>query len=366
MNRDILNIYDKINNNVNNNDALSNPNYGMIYDDMIYDETTYDKINIVDTDTLNKLIKNDHTQTINGVTYTFIGRGRDGSVYMLDGKLIKIFRKIRMINHSKEFFVLGLLEELNFPYIIKMYKFSLSSERPYMIMEKLEGDLKKWYKSEILHSNDIRQISAEEYDDYWLSMLFQITHAIYLLNRLNILHCDMNPGNILYKIADNNHYQEIIVNDVTYNIPIKYMFKIIDFNWVQIVGSRSNVSKDSTIMNYIKTNFDGRSAICRFLEYIEQSLNNHKNVKYHKDPSIKEYISELRDDTNWKEHKILKSATLYGLKLGLLSSGDILKNPRVRRPSDKVIKIMDKIAYYNEDETHKNDNFSLFDMYKIS
>lgn len=313
---------------------------------------------IIEGDVLEALLNTSNDQTINGVEYTYIGSGCEGSVYMVNGKIIKVFKKIDIIRLAREYFILGLLNDINYPYVIKVYKFPLSIPKPYIVMEKMDGDLNKWYETEILYNSSIKSLSSSDYDDYWLSMLFQISHAIYLLGRMNITHRDLNPGNVLYSRNVDNKNKEYSIDNITYIVPNKFIFKLIDFSWVAIVGSKTNFLPYDAIINFIDTNYDVCTLLYSFLIYIEETLNNFKNIELSQNPLIKKYILKLSSDKNNKQD-IMKRTMRYALREGLIRSYDILKNPKIRCPSYKVTKVMDNIMNV------KNINkISLFDMYK--
>ena len=215
---------------------------------------------IINNSIINKLLSNYKNHNIDGKTYYYLGKGIEGIVYKVDDEVIKIYTKVDMNMIVKEFYVFGLLQELNSinKNVVHIDKYYLSLSNPVLIMELMDGELTNWCTMMVENiTEEVRMMSDIDFDKQWLGMIFQVTYGLMFLNRLGILHADAKAKNILFKkIYPTNQYDQYIISDTTYEIPIDYRFKIADFGTVQILGSSSNIISDDKIREKIKNRDD--------------------------------------------------------------------------------------------------------------
>lgn len=158
---------------------------------------------------------------INGVNYRFIGMGGQGLVYKTDNIAIKIFKKRLNRKIVDELVFMKMcryaLDKRYTPNLIRQYDVQYINDNVAVSMEHLDGTLNVWAQQ-------------RRSDELWRSMLFQLIHVTYVMNNtLFIQHNDMKPKNIMFTVLDKPQIYRYTVRGKSYYVPIKYLFKIIDF-----------------------------------------------------------------------------------------------------------------------------------------
>jgi len=269
----------------------------------------------------------------------------------------------------KEFYVFGLLKELKCPNVVRMDDYYLSLSNPVIVMELMDGDLTQWCNNMV--QNKI--LTDVEFDNQWLSMIFQVTYGLLFLNHLNILHSDAKPKNILYSDQDLDPYRYTI-NTNTYLVPMTNQFKIADFGAVQILGSSSNKLTDFEITDRINKRDDlhelsriiYRLIVDRAITYYTW---NHINDLLKHNPTYQKYHDQQKQELSKltklpqkiRDNMLLRSMIYYAVENEIIHQDDIIKRHSLRLPSSNVTRILDNLTNL----TIKN-VFDLFTMFKQS
>ena len=144
--------------------------------------------------------------------YEFIkklGEGGFGKVYLVRQKMSNKYYTIKFLNHNSHnvkdinflFKEINILMRLKHPQIIELYSFCLTDENEFaLIMEYIPGGTLKEY----IKKN--KQLDEEEAK----KILKQILEIISYCHKMNIIHHDLKPDNILF--TDDNHKQIKIID----------------------------------------------------------------------------------------------------------------------------------------------------------
>jgi serine/threonine protein kinase len=320
---------------------------------------------IIITDSLlDKLLQKDNYQdkTINNVLYKFLGKGGDGIVFLSQNRVIKIYTRVIMNTILKEFYVVGLLQELKYinQNVIHIDRYYLSTKYPVLIMEPMDGSLEDFCEIAKNINNDM----------IWLSMIFQITYGLMFLNKLGILHNDTKSKNILYAKTSKTEF-EYNIDGIKYKIPTNnYVFKIADFGAIQIHGSTLNTLSDTVIQQYL----DQREDLYELSRLWFRILVNYARkyitidilkplIESNKD--FKKYYEEQKIDINKKlnhmpqkikDNMILRSLIYYGIENNIIDETEIIKKYNLSKPSEIVLKTLNGLV----DMNIKN----VFDLFK--
>src|SRR5271155_4398247 len=103
-------------------------------------------MNLIITEQLIDLLSDTKDHTVNDKHYKFLGKGGDGIIYLCDNKVIKIYKRFNMNLILKEFYVVGLLQELKNinRNVISIDRYYLALSHPVMVMEAMDGNLSEW------------------------------------------------------------------------------------------------------------------------------------------------------------------------------------------------------------------------------
>jgi len=340
---------------------------------------------VINNSIIKTLLSDYKDHNINGKTYSYVGKGGEGVIYKLENKIIKIYTKVEMNMIVKEFYVFGLLRELNSinKNVVHMDKYYLSLSNPVIIMELMDGDLTKWCTIMVKNEEDtIKAMTDDEFDEQWLAMIFQVTYGLMFLNKLKILHTDTKSKNILYKKNDstlennsNNEYNEYVINNDSYEVPTDYLFKVSDFGAIQIIGSSSNRISDEEIIYRIKKREDlyelSRILFRMVVNYGINDYNwSHINEIIKKDPKYKLYRDEQKEHLDKelghmpqkvRDKMLLRSMIYYAIENDLIDKNEIIKKYSLRMPSSIVSDVLDKLI-----DPNVTNVFDLFPMFKKS
>jgi len=330
---------------------------------------------IIDNNIISKLLGSFTDHTINNEFYKYLGKGGDGVVYLFGKYVVKIYAKIIINYILKEFYVVGLLQELDAinKNIIHVYKYYLSLNNPVIIMEYMKGDLTEWCDDMVVNKYNL---SKNELDLTWMSMIFQVTYGIMFINRLGILHSDATPKNILYNTStsEKNSAKIYKVNNTGFRIPFNYVFKIADFGRIQILGSTLNEETTEEIKVKLKSRNDlyGLSRVLHrvLVNYgrndynwnkINSMVNSSEKFKQYKNESyekLKNQCAHLSQQT--KNILLLRSLIYYAIENDVIDKNEIIEKYSLVWPSDNVLNTLDGLTNSNIENV-----FDLFDVFKV-
>lgn len=174
----------------------------------------------IDSNDFRELLKQ-HDTNINGMNFIYLGHGGQGLVYKINNMAIKVFKNKLSSDIVKELVFMKMcryaLDKRYTPNLARYYDDKYIDMNVISSMEFLDGTLEDWMKH-------------KKTTDDWMSMLFQMIHVAYVMNNvLFIKHNDMKPKNIMYRKLEKPVTVKYTMNNRSYYVPIKYMFKVIDF-----------------------------------------------------------------------------------------------------------------------------------------
>ena len=336
---------------------------------------------LIDNRIINKLVNryNDFIDNETGKKYKYISKGREGVIFEVENKIIKIFKEIDINKIMKEFYLTGIFNEIKIfkKYVVKMYEYYLSLDKPVIIMEKMDGTLEEWGEKMV---KNIFNIKSDEIDLTWKSMIFQIVVGFKLVNNLGVLHNDAKPVNILYKIKKfkpNDKSKKIhFIEGVKYEVPNIFKFKIADFGAAQILKYAVNEMDEEKLLDNIKKRRDMYD-LSRFLmriivnhamnvysydDIVELIKKNTDIDRYYQSTYVKidkdMYISKLPYKV--KINHIIRGVLYYCYEHKILDEEDIIKKYNLVMPSKVIKKLLDNIC-----NTNISNVLSLFDEFKI-
>lgn len=340
------------------------------------DNDTSSKEPIITNAIIDKLLKNPKDQTVEGKYFKYLGKGGEGVVFLCNEKVIKIYTHVVMNAILKEFYVVGLLQQLDKVNrnVIRVDKYYLSTSYPVMIMEHMDGNLSEWCD---LMVNNKDRMTDKQMEITWLSMIFQVTYGLMFLNKLKILHNDTKSKNILYKKSNqNNTMQHYDVGNQGFNVPVQeYVFKIADFGAVQVLGSTMNTVSDEEI----KRRLNQRVDLHELSRIWYRVLVNYGRNDYGWDkirpivdtnPEYKQYQKEQKNNLDRelchmpqkiRDNMLLRALIYYGIENNLIDEKQIIEKYNLIKPSNIVLKTLDSL----EDRSIRN-VFDLFPMFKTN
>lgn len=320
---------------------------------------------------VSKLMDGLKDHIINDKKYIYLGKGGNGVIYQYEDKAIKIYTKYHKDSVFKEFYLVGLLQELNNinRNVIHIYGYYLTLEKPVMVMEIMDGDLSKWCHI-MVHEN----LSKERYDAEWTSMIFQVVYGFTYLNKMNILHNDPKPKNILYKKRENIKFIEYQINNKKYRVPVSCTFKIADFGEVQIIGSTLNKMSDTKIIDNIRNRTDlyelSRLIYRLLIDYaknyytigdLDRIASDNNDFNKYKNEQI-EYINSNEQLNNLprriKDSFLLRSLLYYCIENGIIDRNNIISKASLHLPSKNIDHILDNLTNLKYENV-----FDLFDKF---
>ena len=151
--------------------------------------------------------------------FIYLGKGGSGVVYRYGDHAIKIIptEKFNQSEYELSRYFNKLLDEnitINFLRTYNLYEF----DRYKVIeMELASGDLYEW-------------IEQKNGDKDWLTMILQLLITLRIVQqRINFVHRDLKPKNILFKKLDEDITFTYRLNDRNYTIQLNYIFYLTDF-----------------------------------------------------------------------------------------------------------------------------------------
>ncbi len=269
-----------------------------------------DKFDERDCDILHN--KNDEG-TVNSKKYKYITKGGQGSIYFMFFDECCVALKLVTIEHPvykkwRELYILERCTKLvksrvtqNLPILYKHQKCTNNNKDTLMLYSELaDGDLLTWLTTE--HSvND------------WKSMLFQIWHALHVLQtKLKLVHNDLRLPNILFFNSKKpTNFKYTMDNDDYYLEDPKYVFTIWDFGSSELLDY-SNKHKDS-VKNKLESNNDlhflhdlykrlrvlaltTRYTIDEFEDLLSKNKDDQEYIRQTKSENMKKFTKDRFDE----------------------------------------------------------------------
>lgn len=301
---------------------------------------------------------------INNVDYKLVGKGVQGNVYILNDYKNKFKWAVKATKltfgkydsyreaHFSEMTNTLILNNKNCGFL-KYYITEVIDNTSYISMEYAYGDVISW-----------ASISERSIDD-WKSLIFQVVIAIINLQKLKIIHNDLQPKNILYNNSANVNIHNIQykIKNKKYNFKTKYVFYVSDFGIAAHPDLEINLlSKEQmNIQNYdikkfsqtdkklkaicIKTKYDYNKLIDKF-----KKLNDDTYVD--KIDKLQNKVKGWQLSKNEKDDYIHLHLAYYYIKKGYFDNkeyDDIPQNINHKIPKkipDEIIKMFNELKMY--------------------
>ena len=301
------------------------------------------KFNNLDYD---KLVKNQ----INGFSSRFIGKGIQGSIYLIrDNKtnfswVIKITDlHFGVYDSFREVFFSDMLNSIKNSCFLEYYDTQIINSKTFMAMQLANGDLIKW-------SNE-----NHTYDE-WKNMIIQIVIGVIHLQKLKIVQNDLQPKNILFdKKRFNLNYK---IKDTKYNVNSNYQFFISDFGISAHPDLNVNLlsPEEMEIANYDLKKFsrtiEKLKAINVKNKYsYEQLIEICKKENINYSEKLKKLQNKVKDwkiDNKYKQEYIQLHLAYYYVKKGLFKQSDYSQNSPKPIP-EKIEKIFEELRNWKSD-----------------
>ena len=219
------------------------------------------------------------------ITSKLVGRGIQGIIYMIMDKkngykwIIKITDlHIQKYDSFRELYFSEILNEyalnnkITYNGFLQYYGSQTINNKSYLSMEHAGGDLITW----LTYNNNVEQ---------WKNMITQILLGIINLQKLNIIHNDLQPKNILFNKRDTkinyrlNYKSKILKKELS----VKYLFYIGDF------GISACPSLEINLLNKTQMNIKNYD-----LKKFSSTCNKFKALSISKKYSLNEILEKFK------------------------------------------------------------------------
>lgn len=220
--------------------------------------------------------------------YKLLGSGVQGSVYEIKNNKYTWTVKTTYIRFARyepyrELYFSDLVKNKRNPFL-KYYDCSVINNTCYLSMQRAEDNMIDW----CMKSRSV---------DEWKSFIYQIIIGVLKMQKLNMIHNDLQPKNILYDMRRASIVYKI--KDKTYNFQSNYLFYIADFGISVHPELFVNLLSKENIQN---KNFDMKR-FSRFPKKI-RSINIEKKYNYEE---LLNKLNELENNEyNQKLNNLLK------------------------------------------------------------
>jgi serine/threonine protein kinase len=325
----------------------------------------------INNNLLTKLIYNTKQLNTENINFTFLGKGGQGSAYLMKSNnecgsgVIKVSKFSNM--STKEINILQKCKELiesNHVANLLYYNGHLKLGNTYYIAtEFADGTLEKWIEE------------VHTYDE-WRSFMFQILHGIHIIQtKLKGFHNDLKPKNIFYKKIKDG-YIRYDINGKSFHVrTFGFLFLIADFGHMQIVNEKFNKLNNDTIQSYIDNNMDFKELEALPRRIIVNSLENYMNIdelvkiiKSKNDEHFDSYYKSSYENIYGKmkqypEHvktkMLFRSVAYYIIEKNYINVSEIpLKYQKNKLPPIKIIKEINDVF------TRKDSIVSIFNEFE--
>lgn len=286
---------------------------------------------------------------IAGLFSKFIGKGIQGQIYSIrDNKnnfnfVIKITDlRIGQYDSYREVYFSDILNESKQQCFLKYYDTQVINNKTYMAMQQAQGDLIKW---------SLESHSLEE----WKNMIVQIVIGIIYLQKLKIVHNDLQPKNILFDRKNTTINYKI--KEEKYSIKSNYQFYIGDFGISAHPDLHINLlsTEQMNIPNYDLKKFsktpEKLKAINVKNKYTYEQLidkSQKENINYQdKVKKLQNKVKDWKIDYKYKQEYIHLHLAYYYVKKGLFKNDYINGSPKPI--PEKVEKIFVELRNWKTD-----------------
>lgn len=286
---------------------------------------------------------------ISGIFSRFIGKGIQGNIYSIrDNKLnfnfvIKITENhFGQYDSFREVYFSDMTNNSKQNCFLKYYDTQIINNKTYMAMQIATGDLIKWS----LESHSL---------DEWKNMIIQIVIGIIHLQKMKIVHNDLQPKNILFDKKNNTINYKIKENK--YSIKSNYHFYISDFG----ISAHPDLNVNLLSQEQMESiNFDLKkfSRTCEKLKAInvknkysyDQLIEIFKKEKVNFQDKMNKLRNKVKDwkiDSKYKQEYIHLHLAYYYVKKGLFKNDYIDNSPKPI--PDKIEKIFEELRGWTGD-----------------
>lgn len=329
--------------------------YLCIYDIMstIYERVSIYNyyINILDTDKFMKKMFN---------KIELLGEGGQGKVYKYceknncEGKALAIKKVYLNKKQSKYVYDIFNIKAFRHGIFIELSAFYLVNE---LILQKISPNFILNYEYEFVERrnsicNDIYPYTVYFYNEYidkanvytewvkkehdielWYNALFQITSAIYCLNKyFNMTHLDLHSDNIIVKKVKAGGFWTYIINNKKYTVPnLGYIFYINDFGHAYIPNVFQSwfINKKYSKKNIYKS-FDIYQLFKSTLKISTSPKKFNKDIMY-----IVKYLKNINSDFHTIIEKIWSEYITSSIHANSIETYNLDKKMSVKRiPSE--------------------------------
>ena len=281
---------------------------------------------------------------ISGIYSRFLGRGIQGQIYSVrDNKanfnfVIKITDlRFGQYDSFREVFFSEMTNESNQDCFLKYYDTQIINKKTYMAMQQASGDLIKW---------SLETHSLEE----WLNMIIQIIIGITHLQKLKIVHNDLQPKNILFDKRNTNINYKI--KEQKYMIKSNYRFYISDFGIsahpdlsINLLSQEQMEISNFDLKKFSKTPEKLKAMNVKNKYSYEQLIEKCKKGNINYQDKVKKLQNKVKDwkiDNKYKQEYIHLHLAYYYVKKGLFDNDYVSNSPKPI--PDKVEKIFNELT----------------------
>jgi len=311
---------------------------------------------------------------INDIEYKQVGKGVQGNVYILNDYKNKFKWAVKVTKLSfgkydsyREAHFSNMLNNIAINNkqggFLKYYDVAVIDNTSYISMEYAYDDMISWasYKQHSI--------------DDWKSLIFQIVIALISLQKMKIIHNDLQPKNILYNNSSNVNIHNIQykIKNKKYNFKTNYVFYITDFGISAHPDLEINLlSKEQmSISNYdlkkfsqtdkklkailIKNKYDYNKLINRLKHLNDIDYNNKINKLQNK-------VKGWNISKNEKDDYIHLHLAYYYVKKGYFNNDEYneTNNKLPKKIPDEIIKMFDELKSYVGANKDLNDWLELY------
>lgn len=301
----------------------------------------------------------DLVTNINGVSVKCIGKGGQGSVYLLKNNeigsiVLKISQPSTGLQYNNEKYIVSdvkkIIEKNICPNFIYYYKHLFKEYHDLIFSEYIDGTLEQW-------------LMTKHTQEEWESMLFQILYGILVVQKkLSGYHGDMKPKNLFYKKVATSVSNIYAINEVTYQVPLEgHLFMIGDFGKIQSLKFEpeyNNLNSES-IKLHLKNNSDLYEIINLPKRIMTVNLESDIGydeiisiIKSKNDPYFNQYLVNQRNDveatmSKYPEHikkKMLhKKLIYYAIEKNYIKYQE-KESAKSYLPPTEILKLLEKIS----------------------
>lgn len=284
-----------------------------------------------------KLIKGQ----ISNMIPKFLGRGIQGKIFSIrDNKEnFNFVLKISELHNGKydsfrEVFFSEMINEINQDCFLKYYDTQIINKKTYMAMQQATGDLIKW---------SLENHNLEE----WTNMIIQIIIGIIYLQKIKIIHNDLQPKNILFDKKNTNINYKI--KEHKFIIKSNYRFFISDFGMsahptlhINSISQEEIKIENYDLKKFSKTPEKLKAINIKNKYSYEQLIEKSKNKNINYQDKLKKLQNKVKDwtiDYKYKQEYIHLHLAYYYVKKGFFNNDYASNSPKpIPEQAEKIFK----------------------------